>query len=219
MMSIRCDWQRCLGVLAIVSLAACGQNHSEEGVDQALKEQGLKAVGGVDRAQHPPVSSAKALPGSRKSIGGLSVVMPEGWQEVAPSSSMRVAEYNLPGKEGEATLAVFYFGQGHGGSVQANIYRWIAQFKQPDGGDSRAKARQWRDEVAGMPVSMVEVTGTYSVGMMSGGSGEALDNQRLLGAIVESAKGPYFFKLTGPDQLVLREQDRFSQYVKSMQPE
>jgi hypothetical protein len=88
-MSIRCDWQRCLGVLAIVSLAACGQNHSEEGVDQALKEQGLKAVGGVDRAQHPPVSSAKALPGSRKSIGGLSVVMPEGWQEVAPSSSMR----------------------------------------------------------------------------------------------------------------------------------
>jgi hypothetical protein len=219
-MSIRRDWQRCLGVLAIVSLAACSQNHSEEGVDQALKEQGLKAVGGTGSSQHPPVSSAaKTAPGDRKSIGGLSVVMPEGWQEVSPSSSMRVAEYNLPGKEGQATLAVFYFGQGQGGGVQANIDRWIAQFKQPDGGDSRAKARQWRDEVAGMPVSMVEVTGTYSVGMMSGGSGEALDNQRLLGAIVESAKGPFFFKLTGPDQLVLREQDRFSQYVKSMQPE
>ncbi len=214
------DRLRFLCLLALFGLAACSQNHSEEGVDQALKDQGLKAIGGAAKAQQPPMGAVVKSPqGARKSIGGLSVVLPEGWEEVKPSSSMRVAEYRLRGQEGEAVLGVFYFGEGQGGSVQANIDRWIAQFKQPDGSDSRDKARQWRDEVAGMPISMVEVTGTFSLGMMAGGSGEALVDHRMLGAIVESAKGPYFFKLTGPGQLVVREQDHFTQYIKSIQAE
>ncbi|MGY8825627.1 MAG: hypothetical protein ACKVJG_17110 [Candidatus Latescibacterota bacterium] len=209
-----------IGLLAAVLLTACSQNYSEESVDKALKEQGLRAVGGNQGGQ---TTQAKALVpgqnGARKSLGGLSVVVPEEWEEVKPSSSMRVAEYHMLAGGGEAVLAVFYFGQGQGGGVQANIDRWIAQFKQPNGADSRAAARQWSDEVAGMPTSMVEVTGTYSVGAMSGGSGEPLTNYRMLGAIVESTKGPFFFKLTGPDALIEQEQDNFTLYIKSIQPE
>jgi len=214
---IRREWRSLLYLMVVPLFAGCSQNYSEEGVDQALKEQGLRAVGGqTSRAVKTPEPGQQ---GARKSIGGLSVITPESWEEVQPSSSMRVAEYQLKAEGGEAVLAVFYFGQGQGGAVQANIDRWIAQFKQPDGSDSRSVARQWNDEVAGMPISMVEVTGTYSVGMMSGGSGEPLANYRMLGAIVESAKGPFFFKFTGPSPIIVQELDHFTQYIKSIQPE
>ena len=46
---------------------------------------------------------------------------------------MRVAQYGLPGPAGEATLGIFFFGPGQGGSVEANIERWFGQFKQEDG--------------------------------------------------------------------------------------
>ena len=40
---------------------------------------------------------------------------------------MRKAQY----KNGKAEIVVFYFGAGSGGSVEANVNRWIGQFKEP----------------------------------------------------------------------------------------
>src|SRR5918996_731063 len=62
--------------------------------------------------------------------------VPAGWVEEERTSSMRVAQYRLPKAEGDtedASLVLYYFGQGQGGSVTANIDRWISQMKQPDG--------------------------------------------------------------------------------------
>jgi hypothetical protein len=123
----------------------------------------------------------------------------------------------LPGEGGKAVLGVFYFGRGRGGTVQANIDRWIGQFTQPDGSDSRDHSRQWNDEVAGLSVTMVEVSGTFAAGPMGGGG--PLENYRMLGSIVESAQGPFFFKLTGPEALVVKWHDSFLQYIKDIQLE
>lgn len=103
--------------------------------------------------------------------------------------------------------------------MQANIDRWIGQFGQPDGSDSRAKARLWSEEAGGMKVSLVDVSGTYSVGPMAGGSGEPLEGYRMMGAIVEAARGPFFFKLTGPEETVARWEDSFASYIDGARPE
>src|SRR5678816_1008271 len=66
----------------------------------------------------------------------LKFTIPAGWIEEPRSSSMRVAQFKLPKAAGDAedaSLVLYYFGQGQGGSVTANIDRWIAQMKQPDG--------------------------------------------------------------------------------------
>ncbi len=208
-------WMYCCILTGFAFALGCSQNFSEKGVDQTLEEQGMHSVDGRAVAK---VETTTGL-GARKSIGGLSVLMPKGWEEVKPSSSMRIAEYRLPGEGEEVLLAVFYFGRGQGGSVQANIDRWIGQFRQPDGSDSRDHSKQWSEDIAGLPVTMVEVSGTYSVGAMSGGGGGPLENYRMLGAIVESGQGPFFFKLTGPEALVGKWQDSFAQYIKDIQPE
>ena len=199
----------------IAVLVSCTQNFSEEGVNEALRAKELTAVGG-----QPNQKAAQAEnEGDRTSLGGITVPLPAGWRVATPSSSMRVAEYELPGAGGAATLAVFHFGPGQGGSVQANIDRWIGQFQQADGSDSRTKARLWNEEVGGMKASMVDLSGIYSVGPMAGGSGEPLEGYRMVGAIVEAANGPFFFKLTGPEQTVAQWEDSFSSYIHGVRPE
>ena len=85
----------------------------------------------TDSAPGPAVSAGPA----QASAAGLRFEAPSTWISETPSSSMRLAQYRLPGLEGDpedAELAVFYFG-GQGGSVQANVDRWIGQFSNPDG--------------------------------------------------------------------------------------
>ena len=75
---------------------------------------------------------------------GLTYTAPVGWTVVPTSSSMRVAQFALPraaGDTGAAEMIVYYFG-GTGGSVEANIDRWIGQMEQPDGRPSSAAAKR-----------------------------------------------------------------------------
>jgi hypothetical protein len=129
---------------------------------------------------------------------------------------MRKGQYALPkvagdGEDGE--LAVFYFGSGQGGSVEANIERWIGQISQPDGSSSKEKAKTNKKEIGGMPVTLVDVSGTYSAGMMS--NAPPRQGYRMLAAVAETTEGPWFFKLTGPEKTIAKWSSSFDQFIGS----
>src|SRR5687768_8540566 len=68
-------------------------------------------------------SSSSTAP-AQNAAGELRYKVPSGWTAEKPTSDMRVAQYKLPKAEGDgedALLIVYYFGQGQGGSAQANI--------------------------------------------------------------------------------------------------
>lgn len=146
--------------------------------------------------------------------------VPEAWSESEPSSSMRVAEYRLPGNSGgnSATLAVFYFGADAGGSVQANIDRWIGQFEVSGEKSAGEQADVRRKKVGGMTVHTVTLSGTYNPGMGMGGGGGAKEGQRLRGTIVESPEGPVFFKAVGPEATIEAHDEAFRSLVQSFSP-
>ena len=195
----------------------CGQNFSEEGVDESLQAKGFQPLQ-EERKQSQPV--VRPVPdGARSSLGGISVVVPAGWLVETPSSSMRTAQYRLPSAAGDGSLAVFRFGPGRGGGVEDNMERWLGQFQQPDGRDSRDVARFWKEEVDGVSAHLVDVSGTFSVGAMSGGSGEPQANYTMLGAILEAPNGLFVFKLTGPDDSIREWRDSFSLYIQSVRLE
>jgi hypothetical protein len=79
----------------------------------------------------------------------------------------------------------------------------VGQFEQPDGKPSDGAAKIKKDKVAGLPVTNVDLTGTYmsSMGPMAP-TKTPKTNYRLLGAIVEGPSGSIFFKLTGPAKTV-----------------
>jgi len=133
---------------------------------------------------------------------------------------MRAATYEVPAAKGDsepAELAVFYFGQGQGGDVDANIRRWAGQFETPDGTPVTRTPKTRKLKVAGLPVTTVDVQGTYtaSMGPMSPVKTKK-PGYRLLGAIVEGPEGAVFFKLTGPEKTVASAKAAFDAMVKSI---
>ena len=148
---------------------------------------------------------------------GLTFTTPEGWRQAPGSSSMRVAEFTLPRAAGDAEdaqLVVYYFG-GQGGSVDANIQRWVAQMQQPDGKPAVAARRETRT-VNGLTVTLVDVSGTY-VAEMAPGAAQRHNNPqfRLRAGVVETPNGPYFIKLTGPEKTVTRWDHAYETFVGS----
>jgi hypothetical protein len=134
---------------------------------------------------------------------------------------MRAAQYRLPKADGDnedASLVLYYFGTGQGGSTEANIDRWINQMQQPDGHPSKERAKSGTLTVNGLKVTTVDVAGTYSA-EMSPGSGTSSNNRsyRLRAAVVETPKGSYYAKLVGPEKTVARWDEAFTNYIKSFE--
>ena len=153
--------------------------------------------------------------------GELRFKAPDGWITEKASSLMRVAQYKLPRVEGDkedASLVLYYFGSNQGGTAQANIDRWIGQMQQPDGGDSKSKAKTDSLIVNGLKVTTVDVTGTYTAEMAPGSQTFHNDNDyRLRAAVIETSKGNYFVKLVGPAKTIARWDQAYTDYLKSFE--
>ncbi|WP_434384516.1 hypothetical protein [Melittangium boletus] len=185
----------------------------------------LLAAVGVAQAQSPkpqaaaPVPAAPAADASAPSAGGLTWTAPKDW-EAQPARPMRAATYRIAPAKGDtepAELAIFYFGAGQGGAVDANVKRWVGQFQKPDGTavtDKEVRTRQ--EKLNGLAVTTVDVKGTYTGGGPMMGPSSPKPNARLLGAIVEGPEGPLFFKLTGGERTVGGAEKTFRKLVESV---
>ena len=142
------------------------------------------------------------------------------WKARPITSMMRVGEYALPRAEGDtedAVLVVSYFG-GTGGSVQANIDRWLGQFSQPDGRPTKQIAATKGRRINGLAVTDFDASGTY-VGEVSPGSPERYNKPgfRLRAAIVETARGPYFIRVLGPARTVASWEAAIETFLQSLE--
>lgn len=147
-------------------------------------------------------------------VAGLLLELPEAWQQETPSSPMRKIQAGVPGEAGDGELVVFFFGEGGGGGVEANIQRWIDQI------EIAPNTLPQRDviETNGLQITWVDVSGTLKPSMMGIGPTTPIPNSRLLGAVVEGSGGPWFLKVVGPDATLGDHLDGFVQMLKNLQP-
>jgi hypothetical protein len=146
---------------------------------------------------------------------GVHWTTPASWKAEA-QRPMRLATYTVaPGGE----CGIYYFGAGEGGSVDANLDRWISQFLQADGKPSKAAAKIAKRAIHGIPVTTVDVSGAYT-GMAgpTAQQGPAVSGYRMLGAIAEGPQGSIFFKFTGPAKTVAANQAAFDKMLASLAP-
>ena len=146
---------------------------------------------------------------------GVHWTVPANWKAEA-LRPMRLATYTVaPGSE----CGIYYFGAGEGGSVDANLDRWIGQFLQADGKPSKAAAKIAKRSIHGIPVTTVDVSGAYT-GMAgpTAQPGPAAAGYRMLGAIAEGPQGSIFFKFTGPAKTVAANQAAFDKMLASLAP-
>lgn len=167
-----------------------------------------------------PGSAHSGMPASPHGSGVLKWTAPPEWVQETPTSSMRKAQYRLPRAAGDAEdaeLAIFYF-EGSGGSVQANIDRWIGQFRKADGTPAGDIAKTTHRQSRAIPITIVDVSGTYLAGGMSmPGNKSEKPGFRMLAAVAEAGSGPWFFKLTGPAKTVARWEPAFESFLDTLQ--
>ena len=162
------------------------------------------------------MASSHAPAGAANAAGGLTWTPPAMWSVSPSASSMRVVTYKVPAAASDAEggeVAVFYFGPGQGGGTQANVDRWIAQFRPEKG--SAGPGKPVSSKVGNIAVTIVTTEGTYSSGM-PGGAMTPKPGWALRGGIAEGPQGPVFFKLVGPKKTVVTATPAFDAFLKTL---
>jgi len=143
----------------------------------------------------------------------------ENFERLENSGPMRKASYRVKkvaGDPEDTELAVFHFGAGQGGSLDANVERWIGQFSgvKPDG------IRRSDRSANGLNQHVVEIEeGTYKSGMPGGGAAVPKQGFALIGAIVTAPNGNWFFKMTGPKKTVKARRAALLEMLDSVKAE
>ena len=171
-------------------------------------------------AERPDVPVPVQTPGGTTmgEAAGVAWTVPARW-EAQPPRMMRVATYLIPMAEGDdepGECAVFFFGQGQGGSVDLNLQRWRDQFETESGAPPSPAQR--KSTINDLSVTTVSLAGTYlaSMGPMFQSGTVKKPGYKMLGAIVEAPEGNVFIKLTGPEQTVLGAEGEFQTFLNSL---
>jgi len=156
--------------------------------------------------------------GQPVSLLDYQAVVPPSFEAQPATSSMRLAEYTVPRSDGtQADVVVYYFGEGEGGSADANIARWTSQFTSADGG--HVTPHVMTAEGTAFPTTVAEFEGTYARAIgMGGPDTEGKPDQGLVAAVVETPKGNLFLQLFGDRAAVADTRDDFLDMVNSIRP-
>jgi hypothetical protein len=177
----------------------------------AWADQPLSDIAPSDHVHGAPMGG---LPGATDlsapdEAPAITWTVPPAWKTAPNPSTMRIATYKVAhasADKGDADVSVVRAG----GTADANIERWRDQFE-----GAREETRTVKT-VRGFKVTIVEIRGTYLGG--AGGTVTSQPRWTLVGAIVETPRLPYFFKLTGASATVRSARVAFDALVESISP-
>ena len=192
-----------IAVVAVAALAVAAWNMNTERPPAPAPASG----GSAPMAEGSPGEAAAPAPADP----GLDWNVPGSWT-IDLAQGMRLATYLIPGAGGKnAECAVYYFGPGMGGGVDANLQRWMGEFQPLEKQDIR------KLEPEGIPITRIEARGTYVAhSMRTPEEPKEQAKWALMGAVVEGPQGDVFFKLTGPASTVGAAAGDFDAMLASM---
>jgi hypothetical protein len=138
----------------------------------------------------------------------LAWTAPAAWRTSPNPNALRIATYRVSADDGDPTEVTVARA---GGSIEANVQRWVAQFDHP-GAEKRSERT-----VGDVSVTTVEVSGTYlGNGMLPADRAVKQDARTLVGAIAAPGGTPYFFKMVGPSARVRAARPAFDAMIASL---
>lgn len=216
-----------IAALAVSSLVltACGKSNQTDAASPgkpaaaaplAAASQPSEAASAA--AQMPTAVGGAQVQADKLVIQGLASQIPAGWTPTPLSSTMRVAQFGLPGVAGAepGEVAVYFFPTGQGGTQEANIERWASQFTGPDG--KPVNPATSKSKSGDMEVTVVELQGSYARGVGMGPSGDAKPDQTLMVAMTEAPAGRITMQMYGPNKTVAAQRDSFIKLAKGFRP-
>lgn len=200
----------CLGLSAGLFLSSCERltERMEIKESRQISEHGIMPKAEATSAERffdtqPPTPPPAENP--------LAWITPEGWAE-APAGSgggMRLIDLRFgPNQEGECYLSIM---PGQAGGLAANVNRWRTQMGLTPYTDAELAALPKKTFV-GRDATFVAFDGDFKgVGAESAATG-----YRMLGLVQEAPEFTLFVKLTGPKDLVVKNEAAFDQFASSI---
>ncbi len=191
---------------ALTSLAACRERPPEKtNVEPNPHVQATSSVPNANAVGSAPILAPSAQAPAQEIVW----TAPAAWVSAPNPNPMRKATYKIPKAGGDAEDGELAISAASGG-VQQNVRRWALQFGTDD---AKTEVRH----PGGLNVTVVEITGTFSGGMMGGGAaGQKKGGQMLLGAIVDFGDSQTFFKATGGEKTMTAAKKDFDTFIASL---
>ena len=148
-------------------------------------------------------------------VSAQAFTAPEKWKSEKASSSMRAAQFTIPGKEGQgsAECVFYYFGPGAAGGAKANLDRWANQFaKDPK---PTFKVEEPKPGAGVVQIVYLFGEGTFMSGPPFGGAKVPKKDYGMAAAVLGTKPGYIFVKMTGPKSVVKAARSDFKKMIES----
>ncbi len=154
----------------------------------------------------------------------LLLPVPGNWKVVKPRSRIIHHEFSIAAAEGDDTAGRMTI-MPSGGGVEANIARWVGQFKTSDGkplGDDAKKIEE--KQIGKLKIHLVDLTGDFQ-DSLRGPFGPKVNRPgyRMLAAIIPlsvhpqgKGGGTWFVKLYGPQATVKAAEKEFAAMIEGV---
>lgn len=180
-----------------VALAGCDDRQADVQVYSAPKDPPK-----VQPVADPHADHAQAAGESTS----LTWTVPAEWKEL-PAQQMRVATFQINQGQPPVELTVIPLGP-EAGDLLANVNRWEGQLGLPHSTQEQLEKVVKHVDVNGLHVDVVDLTGAESQN----------PRQRMLAAIVPHGGRTWFFKATGPVDVVSDQKANFDAFISSLKP-
>jgi hypothetical protein len=147
-----------------------------------------------------PGGMAAGMPARDSAAPQLKWEMPQGWQQVPPSS-MRYASFSAGADNDKIDISIVTF-PGEGGSDADNVNRWRQQVSLPPMSPAAVATQVTPLKADDTIFSTVDIAGASA---------------RTLAAWTRRAGHVWFFKASGPSAAVEKEKPNFVKFVQSIQ--
>ncbi len=153
--------------------------------------------------------------GNTAEVAYLRFTIDASWRLEQPKSAMRAAQFLLPAANselGDGELAIF---TGIFGTPEANIQRWIGQFKKLN-----SKPEIVKKTVGTLNVQVLDVSGILgdTMGTMVNATEDESDSRMIAMVVDGQSKGPWYFKLIGPVETLEHWKQTFDEMIDSLEP-
>ena len=149
--------------------------------------------------------------------GWLQFEAPSTWKSLPRKINFIHADFSIPKSEGDPKDGRISFSQ-VGGGIDANLTRWVGQFKNVDSEDEDQVKRETK-KIAGNDVQLINIKGTFldSAGGPFGPKTER-ENYILMGAAIKSDSGSdVYIKAYGPEKTMKANRKAIEALIAGMQ--
>jgi hypothetical protein len=193
----------------------------------ALRAQEPEGKPDIKADDGPTTEQAAAPQQLELDEGKLLVPVPGNWAKVEPRSRIIEHEFQVSATKPDETAAEApepATDQGRmtitlsGGTIEANMQRWLGQFRLGRDADGEDAMQRESFEVGPLKVHQLDIAGTF-FDMPKGPFGEKIErpDYRMLGAMIETpASGTWYIKFYGPAELVEQQSEAFREMLSGL---